>query len=239
MIFDVVTLFPGMFLGALEDGILSRARRAGTVSIRVHDLRRFGVGPHRQVDDAPYGGGGGMVLKPEPMFDAVAWIRSRYPVTSERVVLLSPQGGKLDHARATKLAGFDRVILLCGRYEGVDERVREALADEELSIGDFVLTGGEIPALAVVDAVSRLVPEVLGREDAARNDSFAAGTLDFPHYTRPARYRDLAVPEVLLSGDHAAVRAWRTQKAIEVTREKRPDLGPVNPDGALPERARG
>jgi len=222
--FDLVTLFPAMFLGAFQEGILARARRQGRVSVRVHDLRRWGHGPHRQVDDAPYGGGGGMVLRPEPIFEAVDWVRSTHPATSDRVVLLSPQGRPLSHAVARGLAGYDRVVLICGRYEGVDERVREALAQDELSIGDVVLTGGEIPAMVVVDAVSRFVPGVLGQESASENDSFANGILDFPHYTRPARYRDLAVPEVLLSGDHAAVAAWRSRKAEDITREKRPDL---------------
>ena len=239
MTFDLVTIFPGMFVGAFQDGMLARARRQGRVLIRIHDLRRWGQGPHRQVDDAPYGGGGGMILRPEPIFEAVEWIRQRYPVERDRVVLLSPQGLRLGHAVARSLAEHERVILICGRYEGVDERVREAVADEELSIGDVVLTGGEIPAMVVVDAVSRFVPGVLGQESATENDSFARRTLDHPHYTRPARYRDLAVPDVLLSGDHAAVAAWRAQRAEEITREKRPDL--LSPSASLaPERrARG
>ncbi len=224
MTFDVVTLFPGMFLGPLEDGILARARAAGKVAIRIHDLRRFGVGPHRQVDDAAFGGEAGMILKPEPFFAAVEWIRSRYPADRDRVVLLSPQGARLDHAAARRLAECDRVILLCGRYEGVDERVALALADEELSLGDVVLTGGEIPAVAVVDAVSRFIPGVLGRAEAADDDSFAHGALDHPHYTRPAEFRGLTVPPVLLSGDHGAVARWRDEQARVATRAKRPDL---------------
>lgn len=224
MTFDVLTLFPGMFLGPLEDGILVRARRSGRIAVRVHDLRRWGVGPQRQVDDMSFGGGGGMVLKPEPIFEAVEWIRARRPAAKDRVVLLSPQGGRLDQTAARRLAGYDRLILICGRYEGVDERVREALAEEELSIGDVVLTGGELPALAVIDAVSRFLPGVLGRSDAAENDSFSRGALDHPHYTRPAEFRGMRVPEILLSGDHAAVARWRAAKAAEATREKRPDL---------------
>jgi tRNA (guanine37-N1)-methyltransferase len=223
--FDIVTLFPSMFLGPLEHGILARARRAGRVGVRIHDLRRWGVGAHRQVDDPPYGGGGGMVLRPEPMFEAVEWIRAQFPApTSERVILLSPQGPTLDHAAARRLAGFDRLVLLCGRYEGVDERVREHLADEELSIGDVVLTGGELPALVVADAVSRFVPGGVGRAGAADEDSFSGAGLDHPHYTRPAAYRGLGVPQVLLSGDHQAIEAWRRQRAREATRSKRPDL---------------
>jgi tRNA (guanine37-N1)-methyltransferase len=224
MTFDVVTLFPAMFAGPLLDSMLARARRAGRVAVRIHDLRRFGVGPHRQVDDTPYGGGGGMVLRPEPLFDAVDWIRERYPADPERVVLLSPQGGRLAHGSARRLAGYDRLVLLCGRYEGVDERVREGLADEELSIGDAVLTGGEIPALVVIDAVSRFVQGVLGRAEAALEDSFADGRLDSPYYTRPAEFRGRSVPEVLLSGDHRAIARWRAQKALEATKTKRPDL---------------
>jgi tRNA (guanine37-N1)-methyltransferase len=224
MIIDVVTLFPGTFLGPLCEGILARARRVGMVAFRLHDLRRWGVGPHHEVDDAPFGGGGGMVLKPEPFFEAVEWIRERYPATRDRVVLLSPQGVRLGHDVAHRLAGYQRLILLCGRYEGVDERVREGLADEELSVGDVVLTGGELPAMAVIDAVSRFVPGVLGRGEAAEQDSFAQGMLDFPHYTRPTRYRGLEVPEVLRGGDHGAIARWRAEKALEATTTKRPDL---------------
>lgn len=224
MTFDVVTLFPAMFFGPLAEGVLARARRCGAIGVRVHDLRRWGVGRHRQVDDAPYGGGGGMVLRPEPFFEAVDWIRSRHPAATDRVVLLSPQGARLDHDRARRLAARERVILLCGRYEGVDERVREGLADEELSVGDVVLAGGELPALVVIEAVARHVPGVLGRAGAAEEDSFARGGLEHPQYTRPPVYRGMEVPQVLLSGDHGAVRRWRRERALEVTRAKRPDL---------------
>ena len=224
MNFDVVTLFPGMFQGPLDDGILARARSKGLVGVRVHDLRRFGAGPQRQVDDAPFGGGPGMILKPEPFFDAVAFVHSRFPSTHERVVLLSPQGRAFDHAAASDLAQFDRVVLLCGRYEGVDERVRENLADEEISVGDVVLTGGELPALMIIDAVARLLPGVLGNEASARTESFVSGLLDHPGYTRPAEYRGLSVPPVLLSGDHGAIAAWRAERAVAATRDKRPDL---------------
>lgn len=165
-----------------------------------------------------------MVLRPEPLFAAVEWVRGRYPAASERVLLLSPQGTRIGHDVARRLAGFDRLILLCGRYEGVDERVREALADEEISIGDVVLTGGELAALVVLDAVARFVPGVLGRAEAAERDSFSDGSLDFPHYTRPPRFRGLEVPDVLRSGDHAAVERWRAERAAEATRTKRPDL---------------
>lgn len=228
MNFDVVTLFPGMFQGPLDDGMLARARRAGRVGVRVHDLRRFGAGPHRQVDDAPFGGGPGMVLKPEPFFDAVSWVRTRFPSSNERVILLSPQGRPFDHAAASRLAALDRVVLLCGRYEGVDDRVRAGLADEEISTGDVVLTGGELPALMIIDAVARLVPGVLGNAESAAAESFASGLLDFPSFTRPATYRGLPVPPVLLSGDHTAIARWRQESARETTLKKRPDLMDVS-----------
>jgi tRNA (guanine37-N1)-methyltransferase len=222
--FDVVTLFPGMFQGPLDDGILARARAAGRLGVRVHDLRRFGVGPHRQVDDAPFGGGPGMVLKPEPFFDAVEWIRGTYPETRERVVLLSPQGVPLDHDRAVALSGYDRLILLCGRYEGLDERVREGLVDEEVAVGEAVVSGGELPAMMLIDAVARHVQGVLGNQESAESESFACGLLDHPCYTRPAAYRDREVPPVLLSGDHGAIARWREEARVRATREKRPEL---------------
>lgn len=241
MNFDVVTLFPGMFFGPLEDGLLARARRNGLVAARIHDLRGFGDGPNHQVDDAPYGGGGGMVLKPEPFFRAVEFVRERYPVDGDRVVLLSPQGPKFDHHAARRLAAVPRIILLCGRYEGIDDRVREGLADEELSVGDVVLTGGELPALVVMDAVSRFVPGVLGGADSAERDSFEGGLLDFPHFTRPAEFRGRAVPGVLRSGDHEAIARWRAGRAAELTRRRRPDLleRPTNEAMAPPGRGKG
>jgi tRNA (guanine37-N1)-methyltransferase len=176
------------------------------------------------VDDVPYGGGGGMVLRPEPIFEAVAWIRDRFPAARERVVLLSPQGRPLGHDSARRLSAYDRLILLCGRYEGVDERVVTDLADEEIGVGEAVLTGGEIPAMALIDAVCRFVPGVLGRGESAESDSFEGDRLDHPHFTRPPRYRGLAVPEVLRSGDHGAIARWRADRALEATRDKRPDL---------------
>ena len=224
MVLDIVTLFPSMFLGPLHGGVVGRARAAGRLGIRLHDLRRWGEGRQRVVDDAPYGGGAGMILRPGPLFDAVGWIRERYPVEQDRVVLLSPQGRKLNHQGAKRLSGVPRLILLCGRYEGVDERVREGLVDEELSIGDLVLTGGELPAMMVVDAVARFLPGVLGRPGAAEAESFADGLLESPYYTRPPEFRGRRVPEVLMSGDHGAIARWRVDRALEVTRSKRPDL---------------
>ena len=222
--FDVITLFPGMFTGPLEDGMLARARRSGLVSIRIHDLRRWGIGKHRQVDDTPFGGGGGMVLRPEPLFEAVESVRRRFPEKHDQVVMMCPQGRKLDYEVVTGLSRSRRTILLCGRYEGIDERVRERLVDSEVSIGDFVLTGGELPAMVVIDAVSRFIPGVLGQETAAERDSFSGEGLEFPHYTRPRSYRGMEVPEVLFSGDHTAIESWRGDRAREVTQEKRPDL---------------
>ncbi|MBD3867648.1 MAG: tRNA (guanosine(37)-N1)-methyltransferase TrmD [Acidobacteria bacterium] len=222
--FDVISLFPGMFGGPLEDGILARARRAGRVSVRLHDLRRWGIGKHRQVDDTPFGGGGGMVLRPEPFYEAVESVRERFPVENDKVVLLCPRGRQLDYDVVTDLSRTERIILLCGRYEGVDERVREGLVDSELSIGDFVLTGGELPAMVVIDAVSRFIPGVLGQESAAERDSFSGEGLDFPQYTRPGTYRGMDVPEVLRSGDHGAIERWRDERAREATRARRPDL---------------
>jgi len=221
---DVVTLFPSAFQGPLEDGVLARARRSGRFGVRVHDLRRFGVGTHRQVDDAPYGGGAGMVLRPEPLFEAVEWIRRTYPAEPDRVILLSPQGERFDHHQARRLAGMTRVILLCGRYEGVDDRVREGLADEEMSVADVVLTGGEVPAALVLDGLARFVPGVLGHPRAAAEDSFEGGRLEHPHWTRPAMYRGRAVPEILLSGDHEAIARWRERRSAVATKSKRPDL---------------
>jgi len=224
VVFDVVTLFPGMFSGPLQESILARARREAHVAVRLHDLRRWGVGSHRKVDDTPYGGGGGMILRPEPFFEAVDSIRRQHPAKQERVVLLSPQGDRLGHSTARRLAGYERIILLCGRYEGIDQRVRQGLADEELSIGDMVLTGGELPAMVAIDVVSRFVPGVLGRFEAAEEDSFADGRLESPYYTRPPEFRGLSVPPVLLSGDHGAIGEWRDEQARQTTEQKRPDL---------------
>ena len=237
MIVDVVTLFPGMFFGPLESGVLERARRSDLVAMRIHDLRRWGIGRHKVVDDTPYGGGGGMILRPEPLFRAVDWIRERYPAERDRVVLLSPRGSRLDHRAARRLAGYERLILLCGRYEGVDERVTQALADEELSTGDFVLTGGELPALMLADAVFRFIPGVLGGPAPAERDSFANGLLESPYYTRPVEFRGHRVPEVLLSGDHGAIARWRADAALEVTRNQRPDLLGGDDASSRPDRS--
>jgi tRNA (guanine37-N1)-methyltransferase len=224
MNFDVVTAFPGMLEGPLGFSILKRAREAGILTVRLHDLRDYSDDRHRRVDDAPYGGGGGMVLMPGPLFAAVEAVRETHPAARSRTIQLCPQGTPYDQETARRLAGYDRLILLCGRYEGIDERVREHLADETLSIGDYVLTGGEIPALAIIDSVTRLLPGALGDEEAPQHDSFAEGALEHPHYTRPAEFRGYKVPEVLLSGDHARIEAWRREESRRRTAVQRPDL---------------
>jgi len=217
---DVVTLFPQMVAGPLSESMLRVAQDKGLAEIRVVDLRDYADNRHRTADDYPFGGGGGMVLKPEPLFRAVEALRS--PGT--RVVLLCPQGPTLTQAIASRLAALPHLVLLCGHYEGVDERVRAHLVDEEVSLGDYVLTGGELPALVVVDAVVRLLPGVLGDGQGAANDSFAAGRLDYPQYTRPPEFRGLAVPPVLLSGDHGKIAVWRRREALRRTLARRPDL---------------
>jgi tRNA (guanine37-N1)-methyltransferase len=219
---DVVTIFPHMVEAPLSDGIVGRAAASGLVTLGVHDLRRFTEDKHRSVDDAPFGGGPGMVMKAEPILRAVAALTSA--PAPRAVVLLSPRGRRFDQAAAERFAALSHLVLLCGRYEGIDERVREELDAEELSLGDFVLTGGEVAALAVVEATVRLLPGALGDEDSAAQDSFTTGILDHPHYTRPADLSGRRVPEVLLSGDHGKIRRWRRKEALRATRERRPDL---------------
>jgi tRNA (guanine37-N1)-methyltransferase len=220
---DIVTIFPRMVAAFLEEGILGRAVSRGIVDVRVHDLRDFARDRHRSVDDVPFGGGPGMVLKIEPLARAVEAIRSGRG-NPAAVVLTSPQGRAFSQAEARRLAALDHVVLLCGRYEGVDERVRTALATEELSIGDYVLSGGELAALVVLDACTRLLPGAVGDEQSVETDSFTRGLLDFPQYTRPATFGGAGVPEVLLSGHHAAIRRWRKREAIRRTLERRPEL---------------
>jgi tRNA (guanine37-N1)-methyltransferase len=234
MKFDVITIFPGFFAGILEQGLLKRAMASGHASIKLHDLREFTDDKHHTVDDRPFGGGPGMVFKPEPVFRAVEVIRSEAPAESLRVVLLSPQGRLLTQSVAEEFSHAERVVLICGRYEGVDERVAQNLVTDEISIGDFVLSGGELPAAVVMEATIRLLPGVLGNEESSVQDSFAVpegapaevrhGLLDCPHYTRPAEFRDLKVPDVLLSGDHEKIRQWRRERALEKTWRRRPDL---------------
>ena len=249
MRFDIITIFPGFFDSTLDYGILRRARAAGLVEVTTHDLRAFTHDRHRTVDDRPFGGGEGMVLKPEPIYDAITSLGvtpkvERQPA-KETVILLSAQGRPFTQVVAHELAAIERVVILCGRYEGVDERVNELLCDRELSIGDFVLSGGELAAAVIMDATIRLLPGALGNPDSSRFESFGAddafeeptapgepprsthgagGLLDYPHYTRPAEFRGLAVPEALSSGDHEAVRRWRRRMALKKTLENRPDL---------------
>ncbi len=217
---DFVTLFPGIFSGPLRESILARAQARGLVEIRVVNLRDYAPGRHRVTDDYPFGGGGGMVLKPEPLFACVEALRG----AQSRVVLLDPQGRRFTQALARQLARESHLILLCGRYEGVDERVRRHLVDEDISIGDYVLTGGELPALVVADTVIRLLPGVLGDETAPEHDSFTRGLLEHPQYTRPDEVQGLRVPEVLLSGDHLRIARWRRAMALWRTWQRRPDL---------------
>ena len=253
--FDIVTIFPGFFDGPFRFGVLKRAIDTGKVGISLHDLRQWALDKHKTVDDRPFGGGEGMVLKPEPLFAAVESLgvaaKSRRDCRRETVVLLSAQGARFTQAVAQELTRAERVVLLCGRYEGVDERVNEGLADREISVGDFVLSGGELAAALIVDTTIRLLPGVLGNEASSEHESFglsdtelnsqrgkagesagappsvvhgAGGLLDYPHYTRPAEFRGATVPEVLAGGDHAAIKKWRRQRALEKTWRNRPDL---------------
>ncbi len=217
---DILTLFPKMFEGVLGESMIKRAQNKGKVSIKVHNLRDWSEDKHKKVDDKPFGGGPGMVIKPQPLFDAIDDLRSR----SSRVVLLTPQGKTLDQAAAGKLSKYKHLILVCGHYEGIDERFMKKAVTDEVSLGDFILTGGEIPAIALIDCVVRLVPGVLGAEGSLDFESFTSGLLEYPQYTRPSVYRGLKVPEILLSGDHNKIERWRKMMALNRTRRKRPDL---------------
>ena len=219
---DVLTIFPAIFQSPLRESLLGKAIAAGTVEVRVHDIREHTTDRHRQVDDEPFGGGPGMVMMAEPIVRAVEALGDG----EKRVLLLSPAGRRLDQALARELAAEPWLVLICGRYEGVDERVLELLGAEEVSIGDYVLSGGELPALVVIEAVTRLVPGVVGSEESLVEESFEQGRLDHPHYTRPQELRGLRVPEELVSGDHARIAAWRREAAEEKTRRNRPDLQP-------------
>jgi tRNA (guanine37-N1)-methyltransferase len=223
MTVDVITIFPAMVEAGLAEGIVGRARERGLVDLRVRDLREYTDDRHRSVDDVPYGGGPGMVMKPEPLFRAVEAIAAERG-TPSAVVLMTPQGRRFSHAEAERLSRLERIIVICGRYEGVDERVAEALVTDEISIGDYVLSGGELPALVVIDAAVRLVPGVVGDADSVDGESFVRGVLDHPHYTRPAVFRGMAVPDVLISGHHAEIERWRRDERMRRTRARRPDL---------------
>jgi tRNA (guanine37-N1)-methyltransferase len=226
MQFDVFTLLPEVFPAYLETSILKRARERGLIDVRVHNIRDHAHDKHHTTDDMPYGGGGGMVMKPEPVFEAVESVIGADLKASSAIpiILLTPQGRVFDQAIAGELAEHSRIALLCGRYEGVDERIRQHLVTDEISIGDYVLTGGELPALLVIDAVARLLPDVLGDPTGAQDDSHAMGLLEYPHYTRPPEYRGWKAPDVLLSGDHGKIEKWRREQALERTFRKRPDM---------------
>ncbi|MDP8969180.1 MAG: tRNA (guanosine(37)-N1)-methyltransferase TrmD, partial [Actinomycetota bacterium] len=220
---DVLSIFPEFFAGPFDASLLGRARRAGLLDLRLHDLRTWGADRHRTVDDLPYGGGAGMVMKPEPFFEAIEALFGSV-AARPRTVLLTPRGRRLDQPLVVELAGEPGLVLLCGRYEGIDERVHQGLATDEISVGDYVLAGGEVAACVVVEAVTRLLPGVMGNVDSPAEESFAQGLLEYPQYTRPSTYRGMPVPEVLRSGDHAAVARWRRERAVEQTRAARPDL---------------
>ncbi len=228
MKFHLLTIFPGFFEGPFRHGVVSRAADAGALSIHLHDLRDWTHDVHRSVDDRPFGGGEGMLMKPAPIFDAVEtiWPERKDGTRNDRkkVILLSAQGRKFTQSTARELAGLDELLLICGRYEGVDERVAEHLADDELSIGDYVLSGGELGAAVIIDAVARLLPGVVGNHDSTVNESFENGILDCPQWTRPADFRGWKVPEVLMGGNHAEIREWRRRAALEKTGRMRPDL---------------
>ncbi|NOT43681.1 MAG: tRNA (guanosine(37)-N1)-methyltransferase TrmD [Acidobacteria bacterium] len=223
MTFDIVTIFPESIRAGLREGVVARGIAQGLLDVAVHDLRDFTADRHRSVDDAPYGGGPGMVMKPEPIARAVSAVRAQRGHL-DAVILLSPQGRVFTQAEAVRLSGLEHVTLVCGRYEGIDERVRSLVATDELSIGDYVLSGGELPALVIVDAVGRLVPGVVGAEESLEDESFSRGLLDYPHYTRPAEFEGHRVPDVLMSGHHSEVRRWRKRAALERTLARRPDL---------------
>ncbi len=223
--FEVLTLFPGILAGPLHESILKRGREKGLLQVTIRNIRDYTIDKHKTADDSPYGGGAGMVLKPEPIFNAFNAIKAEHPDEEFLTILLSPQGRVFDQQQAERLSEEKRrIVLLCGHYEAVDERVVQTLVDEELSVGDYVLTGGELAALVVIDAAARLLPGVLGDEESAYRDSFGDGLLDHPHYTRPAEFCGIRVPEVLLSGNHAEIEHWRRKESLKATLIKRPDL---------------
>jgi len=219
---DIITIFPKMFSPVLNESIIKRAQEKGKVKIYIHNLRDYSVDRHKKVDDRPFGGGSGMVLTAQPIFKAVEKIKSK--IKSAKVILLCPQGEKFTQRTAKRLSSEKHLILICGHYEGVDERVRKALVDKEISIGDYVLTGGELPAMVLVDALVRLIPGVLGDKNSLNFESFEGNILEYPHYTRPANFKGLCVPGILLSGDHKKIETWRKKEALKRTKQRRPDL---------------
>ena len=231
MKFHIMTLFPEMVRAVLDESIIGRAQSSGKIEVHTYNIRDFSKDKHRKTDDTPFGGGVGMVMTCQPIFDLYDSISERIPEgESRRVVYMSPKGSIFNHEDAKRLSSYDNVIFLCGHYEGVDERVIDALVDEEISIGDYVVTGGEIPACIVTDAVSRLIPGVLSSEECYEGESIASGILEYPQYTKPREFRGLTVPEILLSGDHKKIERWRLEESVRITRERRPDLLEKHPE---------
>lgn len=221
---DIITIFPKMFKPILDESIIRRAQKKGLVKIVVHNLRDYSTDKHKKIDDRPFGGGPGMVFKPEPIFRAVEHIKSKIKNQKLKIILLSPRGKKLNQKLAQRLIKYKHLILICGRYEGVDERISTRLADEEISIGDYILTGGELPTMVLIDCVIRLIPGVLGDKDSKESDSFCEGLLEYPQYTRPANFRGMKAPHILLSGNHQKILEWRKRQSYKVTQKKRPDI---------------
>ena len=231
MRFDVMTLFPEMVERTLGESIIGRAQTAGIIEVKCHNIRDFSTDKHRKTDDTPYGGGMGMVMSCQPIYDCYMHVKSSIPVESKtRVIYMSPKGRIFSHAIARELAEYDNLIFLCGHYEGVDQRVLDEIVDEDISIGDYVLTGGELPACIIIDAVSRLKDGVLADSECYENESHASGILEYPQYTKPRVFLDREVPEILLSGDHAKIDRWRLEQAVEITRQRRPDLLEMHPE---------
>lgn len=222
MIFDILTLFPGMFVGPFDESIIRRGKDKQLIEIALHNIRDWATDRHQTADDAPYGGGAGMVMKVEPLAACIEAVKARRPAST--VVMTSPQGRRLTHQVAAELAGSDGLIIVCGRYEGIDERIRQLYVEDDISLGDYVLSGGEIAAMAIVDTVTRLLPGVLGSDESAETDSFCDGLLEYPQYTRPPEFAGIKVPEVLLSGNHELIRKWRRRESLRKTRSLRPDL---------------
>ena len=221
---DIITIFPKMFKAVLNESIIRRAQNKGKVKIYIHNLRDYSCDKHKKVDDRPFGGGSGMVMRPQPIFRAVEDIKAKVKTKKAKVILLCPQGEKLNQKVAKRLAKYNHLILICGHYEGIDERVRQHLVDEEISIGEYVLTGGELPAMVLVDCIVRLMPGVLGDKNSLNFESFKGNLLEYPQYTRPAKFKDMSVPSILLSGDHKKIQFWRTKEALKRTKKRRPDL---------------
>jgi tRNA (guanine37-N1)-methyltransferase len=221
---DIITIFPKMFKAVLNESIIRRAQAKGKVKIYIHNLRDYTLDKHKKVDDRPFGGGSGMVMRPQPIFKAVEEIKAKPKTKKAKVILLCPQGEKLNQKVARRLAKYKHLVLICGHYEGIDERVRQYLVDEEISIGDYVLTGGELPAMVLVDSIVRLMPGVLGDKNSLNFESFKGNLLEYPQYTRPAKFKDMSVPSILLSGDHKKIQLWKIKEALKRTKKRRPDL---------------